>query len=211
MSSVQKPIFLSVTSKKVSANNAGPSVHKNWVDHIKGSCEVVSIDAETVNHDNWFTKFSILNGSVSYSSIYIYLCIHGLNENGVQYVKFNENYKMSEAEFMGMITRSLTSNIFVFFEMCHSGYFTLKNVEDIRRAKTITLFSTCSPDEKSYLVKTNSLFESYQIGICTQFLMQNNINPYLQPEKAVISFNSSSTSRQPKKQTAVLMKYTLVN
>lgn len=189
MSSVQKPIFVAIYNKKEKFPDKGGEIHKAWYEAVVGQCQTLVINADVINRENWYKTFEFLNGNLIFSYIYIYIGVHGVVKNGVQYIKFNEKYYMSENEFMGMLSRSLTPNIYIFFEMCHSGHFTLMNMEDCRISKNITLFSTCNVDEKATIIKTPSILGNYSIGICTKWLYENRMNPFKNPEQCYSDLN----------------------
>ena len=189
MSSVQKPIFVSITNGKDKYPDRGPEIHKAWFEAIVGVCQTVKIDADKIFRENWYKSFECLNGSNIYSYIYIYIGVHGIIKNGVQFIKFNESFFMSENEFMGMLSRSLSSNIYVFFEICHASHFTLVNMEDCRISKNITLFSTCVENEKATVIENHTLLGNYSIGVCTNWLYQNRMNPFKDPDNCYIALN----------------------
>lgn len=209
MSSVQKPIFVSIYNKKEKFPDKGGEIHKVWYEAIVGQCQTLIINSDTINRDNWFKTFEFLNGNLIYPYIYIFIGVHGIVKNGIQYIKFNENYHMSENEFMGMLSRSLSTNIYVFLDICHAGHFTLKDMEDNQISKNITIFSTCNVDEKSASFKRSTLFDNYSIGICTEWLYKNRMNPFKNPEQCCIQLNKYLESIKLKEinQRSNLLKY----
>lgn len=152
--------------------NKSVNTHQCWINQIAPKVVFKVYNTQDMTPESFLTKFEELS---FFETVYVYICLHGVLENGDYKLRLNEKYSISNTLLSKVLVSTTTYKVFL--ETCHSEAFFDTGVLNGAKEYNISIFNCSSTDNKAIVdIKGGSSY-----GRMTESIRICRTNPYVTP------------------------------